>query len=67
MKPWTALLLFTCLSLSATAQSNALIRPDTVKSYTTAMVKGEPPHIDGLENDAAWEQVEWAGWVEWEG
>lgn len=25
------------------------------------MIKGEPPHIDGLRDDPAWEQVEWAG------
>src|SRR6476620_10579437 len=60
MKPWTFLLLFLCVGFSSLAQSG-LVRPDTVKSYTTAMLKGEPPHIDGLSHDAAWEQVEWAG------
>jgi hypothetical protein len=25
------------------------------------MLKGDAPHIDGLSNDPAWEQVEWAG------
>ncbi|HEY0741788.1 MAG TPA: DUF5916 domain-containing protein [Chryseosolibacter sp.] len=60
MKPWT-LLIFSCLSLPALAQTAGLVRPDTVKSYTTAMIKGEAPHIDGLLNDAAWDQVEWAG------
>lgn len=34
---------------------------DSTKSYTTAMVQGEPPLIDGKLNDPAWEQVSWAG------
>lgn len=34
---------------------------DSTKAYTTSMVQGEPPLIDGKFNDAAWEQVPWAG------
>ncbi len=34
---------------------------DSIKSYTTIFVKGTPPNIDGLFNDIAWEQVNWAG------
>lgn len=34
---------------------------DSLKSYTTARVAGVPPHIDGLGNDEAWEQVPWGG------
>ncbi len=36
-------------------------RIDPTKSYTTARVQGEPPRIDGLINDPAWEQVPWGG------
>lgn len=32
-----------------------------IKSYTTAYLQGSPPHIDGLLNDPAWEQVPWGG------
>jgi len=32
----------------------------SVKTYTTQRVEGEAPRIDGLENDEAWNQVEWA-------
>jgi len=35
--------------------------PDSLKSYTTQRVKGEPPKIDGLPDDEAWNQVEWGG------
>jgi hypothetical protein len=34
---------------------------DSTKFYTTAYVTGDPPVIDGKINDAAWEQVSWAG------
>ena len=34
---------------------------DPTKSYTTTELKGEPPKIDGVPNDAAWEQVPWGG------
>jgi hypothetical protein len=38
----------------------ALAQPDSIKTYTTKMLAGAPPHIDGLGNDAAWDQVEWS-------
>lgn len=34
---------------------------DPQKSYTTAHIQGEPPRIDGLISDPAWEQVPWGG------
>ena len=34
---------------------------DSTKTYLTAHVPGTPPQIDGYLDDAAWEQVEWAG------
>ncbi len=37
------------------------LRLDSLKSYTTAMLQGEPPKIDGLADDPAWEQVPWGG------
>lgn len=43
------------LSLVVTAQT------DSTKRYTTTMLQGTPPNIDGLINDDAWNQVEWAG------
>jgi hypothetical protein len=48
-------LLLVCACLLATAQT------DSTKRYTTAWVQGPPPVIDGLLNDAAWDQVEWTG------
>src|SRR5689334_22218962 len=33
---------------------------DSLKIYTTKMLVGPPPHIDGLINDEAWDQVEWS-------
>ena len=36
-------------------------RIDSTKSYTTAHVQGEPPKIDGILDDPAWEQVPWGG------
>jgi hypothetical protein len=39
----------------------ASAQTDSTKRYTTAWVKGAPPVIDGLLNDAAWDQVEWTG------
>src|SRR5687767_3957301 len=61
MKTWTLLLLIICAALTGQSQNANLTRPDTVKSYTTTMLKGTPPDIDGFDNDAAWQQVEWAG------
>jgi hypothetical protein len=34
---------------------------DSIKSYTTQYLQGEAPKIDGLINDAAWDQVQWGG------
>ena len=36
-------------------------RIDPPKSYITTQLKGEPPKIDGLINDSAWQQVSWGG------
>ncbi len=36
-------------------------RLDPLKAYTTAHLQGEPPKIDGLINDVAWELVPWGG------
>ncbi len=38
-----------------------LAQNDSTKSYTTALLQGEPPLIDGNLDDAAWNQVEWGG------
>lgn len=48
---------FTILGLSGAL----LAQNDSIKSYTTAMVQGDAPDIDGRLNDAAWDQVAWAG------
>lgn len=34
---------------------------EPTKSYTTQRVSGEPPNIDGILDDEAWNQVEWGG------
>ncbi|HEY0653163.1 MAG TPA: DUF5916 domain-containing protein [Chryseosolibacter sp.] len=61
MKLWILSALLVFIGYNTLAQTAALVRPDTVKSYTTAQVQGEAPHIDGLGNDPAWQQVEWGG------
>lgn len=68
MKPSTTLpaLLLICFTHAVVAQTQGVtaktgVNSDTFKTYMTAWVKGEPPHIDGALNDAAWEQVEWGG------
>jgi hypothetical protein len=48
-------LIFLSCSFVAEAQN------DSTKHYTTARLKGAVPIIDGLLNDEAWDQVEWAG------
>jgi len=53
MKVFTLFLIFCCFAVQA--------QSDSTKRYTTAMVKGSPPVIDGLLNDEAWDLVEWAG------
>ncbi|MDN4164794.1 DUF5916 domain-containing protein [Cytophagales bacterium LB-30] len=54
----TYILIIGCLLLGhfAWAQETA-----PIKTYTTRWVQGQAPRIDGLENDEAWNQVEWAG------
>lgn len=41
--------------------SQAFGQIDSIKSYTTARLVGEAPQIDGVLNDAAWDQVPWGG------
>lgn len=49
-------------AFDAEAQTDSLkTRLDSTKVYTTAQITGEPPKIDGIGNDAAWEQVPWGG------
>lgn len=51
-----------CYAFDADAQADSLkTRLDSTKVYTTAHVTGEPPKIDGLGNDPAWEHVQWGG------
>lgn len=40
---------------------SAYCQNDSLKTYTTARLEGEAPQIDGLLNDAAWDQVPWGG------
>lgn len=55
-------LLGCCCAFEAEAQTDSLkTRLDSTKVYTTALLQGEPPKIDGLTNDPAWEQVQWGG------
>jgi hypothetical protein len=67
MKPSTFMLLLALpCSQGVFAQTQGVaaktdINPDTLKTYMTAWVKGEPPQIDGTLNDPAWQQVEWGG------
>ena len=65
-----AILLYIIFSSSALLAQNdstkskvdsAKLRIDPTKTYTTAHLKGEPPVIDGLINDAAWDGVPWGG------
>lgn len=62
MKP-LILIFGVCCSQTAFSQTNLPTEApkDTIKSYTTAWVKGEPPRLDGILDDPAWEQVEWGG------
>src|SRR5688572_15331520 len=43
---------------SLKAQQDSL---KVTRSYTTARIEGEAPHIDGKFDDVAWNQVEWGG------
>lgn len=49
------LLCLALLSLDTAAQN------DSTKRYTTTLVAGQPPVVDGKMDDPAWDQVEWAG------
>ncbi len=50
------------LALTARAQSDSTKAPvDSTKSYTTSMLQGEAPKIDGIGDDPAWNQVPWGG------
>src|SRR5688572_6785388 len=55
MKQYLLLLVLSSWSIVSYSQT------DSTKSYTTRWVKGTPPLIDGVLNDEAWNQVEWAG------
>jgi hypothetical protein len=56
MKPLIFVLISIHCSTALYAQEN-----DSIRSYTTTHLTGEPPQIDGVLNDAAWEQVPWGG------
>lgn len=53
MKPILLILAFIGIQIS-TLQAQQ-------RSYTTARIQSEPPRIDGLINEAAWEAAEWEG------
>jgi hypothetical protein len=55
------IILFFTTSLQAFAQLQVFVPNDSTKSYTTKILEGDAPQIDGLENDAAWNQVPWGG------
>ncbi|HET9054647.1 MAG TPA: DUF5916 domain-containing protein, partial [Cyclobacteriaceae bacterium] len=56
------LYLIGCCAVEAGAQTDSLkTKLDSTKVYTTAFVQGEPPKIDGLTTDPAWQQVQWGG------
>ena len=55
MKFYSIIFCLICVSVSTWAQN------DSLKHYSTQRLSGEPPKIDGLINDPAWEQVEWGG------
>lgn len=59
---WLIIVIFSALPLTAAGQQDSIaFKLDSTKTYTTAMLLGEPPHIDGLGDDPAWEQVPWGG------
>ena len=53
-----SLLLCTSLIVKAKPASKKIVLQ---KVYTTNLLKGNAPDIDGKGDDAAWQQVEWAG------
>jgi len=58
--PATILALCTAFAASSQSDSSKVVN-DSLKFYTTAHVQGEPPKIDGLGDDPAWDQVPWGG------
>lgn len=48
------ILIFVCCCYAAAAQN------DSVRHYTTSLLQGDAPHIDGKLDDPAWEQVPWS-------
>lgn len=51
-----------CYAFDAEAQADSIkTKLDPTKTYTTTFIQGEPPQIDGLTNDPAWEHVQWGG------
>jgi hypothetical protein len=61
MKPLILLSISCCFQTAFSQVELTESRKDTIKSYHTAWVKGEAPHIDGSLGDPAWQQVAWAG------
>jgi hypothetical protein len=57
MKTLNLILAFVCIDSLVFAQTVL----DSLKSYTTAHIKGAAPHIDGNLNDPVWDEVPWAG------
>lgn len=53
-------ILFT-IALLAFLFFTAIAQDEQPKTYLTDQIEGTPPKIDGLENDEAWEAVEWGG------
>ncbi len=63
-----------CLTISVfifysfIASAHTTVPADSIeqKTYTTARIIGQPPVIDGLLDDPAWEQVEWGNdFIQW--
>jgi hypothetical protein len=63
MKTLSLILILSSFGGASFAQKDTPVQTpnDSIKSYTTAMISGQVPDIDGTLNDPAWEQVEWAG------
>ena len=54
--------ILTTASTETFAQADSLkAKLDPTKSYSTTLLVGDPPKIDGLSNDPAWDQVQWGG------
>lgn len=52
------LLAFNCCAMAEVDSVEAIM---ATKAYETTHLQGEPPHIDGNLDDAAWESVPWGG------